>query len=173
MSEESNVTDKEKLENEAFSRISFRKKRTSERGKEHYERQRQSIGYVVGMSRFNIMQELMDNDPDHVYAFIAYMDGSEARQDLIDDATERDWWPVKRSDHPILERKYCNDVFRAKDVSGDDYIKRGGQLMMKRPRDIHDAEIAYFNSINRKSEEYSKQLRLFDHQYSGQVRPGL
>ncbi len=167
------VENKINLENDAFSKISFRKKKVVDRGKEHQTDDRAPINIHVGQSRFNIDPELMEADPDHVYAYIAYMDGSEPRQDYIDDATERDWWPVKRSEHPMLQQKYCNDVFRAKDESGDDYIKRGGQLLMKRPRDYHEAENAAFANLNKKHEEFSKSMKLFEHSYRGPIRPGF
>lgn len=104
------------------------------------ESTRSPLNVVTG-SRFNVPEVVTASDPEHQYGFIAYASGAEILQNTVDVAVEKGWWPVKRSDHPALSQRYFN-------VNGDDdkadYVRKGGQILMKRLKEDHIAEQELF-----------------------------
>jgi hypothetical protein len=100
------------------------------------ESTRSPLNVATG-SRFNVPEAVTASDPEHQYGFIAYSSGAEILQNTVDVAVEKGWWPVKRSEHPSLAQRYFN-------VNGDDdkadYVRKGGQILMKRLKEDHIAE---------------------------------
>jgi hypothetical protein len=162
----------EELENKAFESITFEKPKEKRKGTQRFHERdldgRPSISFHTG-SRFNVPQEVMDADPEHQYAFIPYVQGGEPCQDVIDEATERGYWPVSKTEHPKLAQRYVNDLY-ATSNKGDDYVKRGGQIMMRRPKELHEAENSEFLRINQRNEQLSKSMVLFEQQRHGPLQ---
>lgn len=129
--------------------------------------ERPPLDFSIG-SRFNIPKEITEADPDNIYGFIPYMAGGEQLQDIVDDAVERGWWPVLKSEHPILARRYLSDVFGKTEQC--DYIKKGGQIAMKRSRIDHDHEMDQYKQMDKRNEELRKTMVLFDKSNHGPLR---
>jgi hypothetical protein len=172
------------LENQLFEGITFEKPNPKEEMPEDKPRERrfnsrahqsrtsnerQALDYTMG-SRFNVPQEITEGDPDHQYGFVPYMANGEQLQDVVDDAVERGWWPVSKSEHPTLAKRYLTDLFGTNRTDQCDYIRKGGQIMMKISKEIHQAENAKWKSIDKKNEEFRKSMVLFDESRRGPLR---
>ncbi len=104
--------------------------------------ERPPIVYSNG-TRFNLPTDLINGDPDHKYSFIVYSSGNQEQKENYFEAIDRGYQPVRASEHPTLARRYNLSPFDRKEE--DDLIKRGGQILMKRPSDVHKAEEDYYN----------------------------
>lgn len=120
---------------------------------------RKPLLYSQG-SRFNIPKEVIDADPDHYYSFIVYSSMNEENRENFYDAIDRGYEAVKGSEHPILARRYDLSPFDKK--VEDDVIKRGGQILMKRPMEIHEEEMKIYNEHNHRQEYMAEMHRSRD-----------
>lgn len=147
-----------------------RQKRASLRSKTaRSSGERPALDFTIG-TRFNVPTELIESDQDHQYGFIPYMANGEQLQDVVDDAVERGWWPVLKSENPILARRYLSDLFGSNKSDRDNYIIKGGQIMMKRPKHIHEQEAAQYKEIDKRQEAFRKTMVLFDESKRGPLR---
>jgi hypothetical protein len=114
-----------------------------------------------------VPKSVRESDPDHVYAFVPYMSANQPWQESVDSACERGYEPVKKSEHPELSQRYVNDLFGKRDDFNNEYIRKGGQILMKRPKHLDDAENEEFLKINRRHEEMKKHMVIADESYRG------
>lgn len=106
-------------------------------------------------SKFNVPKEVIESDPEHSYHFVPYQSGGDDLINEYEDAIYgRGMMPVKCSEHPSLRRHVVDGPFKRSD---DDLYKIGGQILMKRPKEIDKAEQAYFDERNSR-DEYIRSL---------------
>jgi hypothetical protein len=152
----------------AFESITFKRptRPLPKKGSERDAEKRQSISFFQG-SRFNVPKSVRESDPDHVYAFVPYMTANMPWQESVDNACVRGYEPVKKSEHPELSQRYVTDLFGKREDFNNDYVRKGGQILMKRPKYLDDAENEEFLKNNRRHEEMSKHMILEDKSYRG------
>jgi hypothetical protein len=119
-------------------------------------------------SQFTIPQVVKDADPDYVYGFTAAVINNERLDDVIESALDKGWYPVSRHDNDILQRTYRTLTPRDKDT---DYIKKRGQIMMKRRSDMHEAEHRTFQKAQLQADEMRNNYIDRDHSISPQAGP--
>lgn len=122
------------------------------------KKERPAISISLG-SRFNLPQEILD-DEDYVYGWVAYSCNGEELQEAIDEAEDNYWEFVPKSEYPTLTRRYRHDLFGRKEE--DHLIKKGGQVLMKRLREIDEEYAKAYNERNLRDEEMKKNYVLFD-----------
>ncbi len=164
------IIEEEDLEAEDVPSDKPRERRASTRTQStRVSKERPALDFTIG-TRFNIPTEITEGDPDHQYGFIPYMANGEQLQDVVDDAVERGWWPVLKSEHPLLARRYLTDLYGSNKTDRDNYIIKGGQIVMKRLRSIHDAEQDKFKELDKRNETFRKSMVLFDESKRGPLR---
>ena len=112
-------------------------------------------------SRFNIPISVIKDDPDHAYSFVVYSSGNEEQKENYFDAIDRGYKPVPASEHPSLARNYELSPFERRE-DGDQLIRRGGQVLMKRPIELHDAENEHYDSEKQRQEYMADMYKQSD-----------
>lgn len=96
-------------------------------------------------SRFNVSDEVKDADPDHEYAYAPYACRNQDLSDDFDRTMERYWMPVEETLHPSLTRNRMVITVK-KRKSEDPYLRKGGQVMVRREKEYCEAEREYHDS---------------------------
>ncbi len=122
------------------------------------KKERPAITISLG-SRFNLPKEILD-DPDYVYGWVAYSCNGEELPEAVEEALDSYWLPVPKEEYPSLARRYIGDIFGRKEE--EQLIKKGGQVLMKRERDIDDEFAKAYNERNLRDEEMKNNYVLFD-----------
>lgn len=122
------------------------------------KKERPAITISLG-SRFNLPKEILD-DPDYVYGWVAYSCSGEELQQGVEEAFDSYWLPVPKDEYPTLSRRYISDVFGRKEE--DQLIRKGGQILMKREREIDDEFNKAYNERNERDQEMKNNYVLFD-----------
>jgi hypothetical protein len=168
------------IEDEIFSKMSFKKPEREPRVEdfaENIQRERRSSSRnadnrisserpaldmdISFGSKFNIPAPVQETDPDYVHGFVAYMANNEQLDDVVEDAMERGWFPCPKSDHPLMGRNYSNlsGGFRE---TNNEFTRKGGQIHMKRKKELHEAENKKFTSQNQRQDELRNYHRRDD-----------
>jgi hypothetical protein len=117
--------------------------------------------FSLNDSMFNLPKALREKNSDYICAFIP-IEGRGNNNDPyggLDEAVNKYWWPIDRSEDPELSRRYFNIAGRNHDAN---LIKYKGQVAMKRLKTIHEQEMEMYNKLNQKNEELKKNMTLFD-----------
>lgn len=114
-----------------------------------------------GGSKFNVPLDVTDSDPDHVYSYVVYSSGNFEQRENYYEAMDRGWKPVAASQHPSLARNYNINPFGTRD-EGDQLIRKGGQVLMKRTIEEDDAEKAFYDAENRRQQYMSDMYKQQD-----------
>ena len=151
------MEDIKQSEKDAFgSPISRRSRTTESRAFESRVPSQRSPIVFGTASRFNVPAEVMKDDPDHKYGFVVYSSGNVEQRENFYEAMDRGWKPVPAAEHPSLARNYELSPFGNRE-EGDQLIRRGGQILMKRPLDIHEAEEEHYDS-EKKRQQYMSDM---------------
>lgn len=114
-------------------------------------------------SRFNVPESVLKSDDDHAYSYIVYSSGNIEQKENYNDAIDRFYQPVLASDHPDLARNYEMNPFG--DRGEEQLIKRGGQVLMKRKKEIHEAENAHYDAENYRQQYMAEMYKQADPRY--------
>ena len=106
----------------------------------------------------------MKDDPDHKYSFVVYSSGNTDQKENYYDAMDRGWEPVPANEHPSLARNYELSPFGRID-EGDQLIKRGGQILMKRTVELDEAEHRYYDSETQRQQYMADMYKQADPRY--------
>lgn len=117
-----------------------------------------------GGTRFNVPPSVMKDDPDHVYGFVVYSSGNTEQKENYYEAMDRGWKPVPAAEHPSLSRGYEMTPFERRE-EGDQLIRRGGQILMKRTTETHTAEQDYFDSEKQRQQYMADMYKQNDPRY--------
>ena len=116
------------------------------------------VSYMMG-SRFNLPEQLVENLRKSGYepGWIAYSRAKVEDKENYFDAVDREYQPIMASEAPELSRKYDLNPFGSREE--DTLIRRGGQILMKRPIEAHLAEQQHYNEIHMRQQQQSDLFR--------------
>lgn len=123
---------------------SSKKTRDSNRISKNSDMGRKPLDFSSG-SRFNVPEEIIEGDPDHVYSFVV------KEEETLNDAINVGWSPVKMEEHPSFQRQYLllNENSNKELAS---LVSKGGQVLMKIPK-----------------EKFCKNLNKYEMQHKNQI----
>jgi hypothetical protein len=111
---------------------------------------------VFNQSRFNLPMSFLMKNRDWVYAFMAYRsNGHECRDTYIEEC-QRYWGAVGQDEYDAQHMANFRSPFSRKDDT-EGLVTRGGQILMKRRRDIHEMEQEGYEAKNRESMRFLKK----------------
>ena len=116
------------------------------------------VSYMMG-SRFNLPEQLVENLRKSGYepGWIAYSRAKTEDKENYFDAIDREYQPILASEAPELARRYELNPFGNREE--DSLIRRGGQILMKRPIEAHQAEQKHYNEIHLRQQQHSDLFR--------------
>jgi hypothetical protein len=119
------------------------------------------------VSVFNVPKEVQDSDPDHIYGFVPYLGNDDQSQNPFERAMEEEYWkPVERNEHPILARRYSDEILgRTHEFSK--YVRRRGQILVKRPKDVHKARLKEYENELKHQQDSQKHMKFWDKSRTG------
>lgn len=97
------------------------------------------------VSQFNI-DETTRADKRYKFGYVPYIVGNDEVHLPYDNAVRKGWEKAPASEYSQLRRIH-DDPFRRRDAE-DDFIRNGGQLMMRRPIEIDEAEDQHYIEEN-------------------------
>ena len=103
--------------------------------------------------RFNIDPAIQARFPNLVLAWIVYSHRNEEDRENYQDAVERKYMPVLKSEVPEYDQDAYLTPFDQSERGNDKLIRRGGQIMMKRLKTYHKAENDYWNNMHRQQQD--------------------
>lgn len=98
------------------------------------------------VSRFNFDPSILA-DKRYEFGFTPYIVNNDQVMQNFDNAMYRGWECMEASEYPQAKRVYKHDPFRRRE-SEDDFIRVGGQIAMRRPIELKEAEDRYFDEEN-------------------------
>lgn len=110
-------------------------------------------------SQFNVPEEIIKSDLDHKYCFVVRESMGEEQRENYYRSTRRGFFPVLASEHPSLSRNYDEGPFK-KVSELDKYICCGGQILMKRRKEDHDAEEEMYNIQNMRERNIAETFKV-------------
>lgn len=132
--------------------------------------ERPPIAYGL-LSRFNISKEIIKSYADQGYElnWVMYSSGNVEQKENYFSAIERNHIPVLASEHPEFRRNYDMNPFGEKNPV-DQFISKGGQILMKRKEEYCAAEREHYDSENRR-QDFMTEMHRMSAQNPGSVRP--
>lgn len=114
-------------------------------------------------SRFNVPESVLKSDDDHAYSYICYSSGNEEQTENYWDAVDRHYKPVPPAEHPALSRDSGLSPFGNRDRDeGNNFIRKGGQILMKRKKEYHEAENAHYDAENHRQQYMAEMYKQVD-----------
>jgi hypothetical protein len=96
------------------------------------------------LGRFNIDPIIQARFPHHVLAWVVYTRANEEERENYEYAIERGYIPVMKEEIAEYNRSAYMSPFDREQKGNDQLIRRGGQIMMKRLKEDHEAESNYW-----------------------------
>jgi hypothetical protein len=110
---------------------------------------------VFNQSRFNLPPAFLLKNREWVYSFVAFRSNGFECRDTYAEQCSRYWAPVGLEEYEEQHMGTYRSPFGRKDDT-DGLVERGGQILMKRRRDIHDMEEAAYDKRNAESMKFLK-----------------
>lgn len=119
-----------------------------------------------GISRFNLPPALVSRlkDNDEVASWVVYSSGNTEQKENYYNAIDRHYKPIAGCDYPELARQYEMSPFASRE-EGDQLIRRGGQVLMKRALNVQEAEDDYYDSEKQRQEYMADMYKQADPRY--------
>jgi len=132
--------------------------------------ERPPIVFGLG-SRFNLPPQLVQRfkDDGYVLSWVVYSSGGSDHKENYYEAIDKGYQPLPASAAPELMRQYELTPFGdgKREEASNQLIQKGGQTLMKRPIEIHNAEEDFYDSENQRQQYMSDLYR------AGQANPSL
>jgi len=97
-------------------------------------------------SQFNFSESILA-DKRYQFGWTPYIVSNEEIHQNYNKALDSGWECMEASEYPQLRRTYKHDPFRKREDE-EEFIKRGGQIAMRRNMDIKEAEDKHFDEEN-------------------------
>jgi len=111
---------------------------------------------VFNQSRFNLPMAFLMKNRDWVYAFMAFRsNGFECRDTYVEEC-QKYWGAVTQEEYEEQYMSNFRSPFSRKDDT-EGLVTRGGQILMKRRRDIHEMEQQGYETKNVASMKFLKK----------------
>lgn len=130
-------------------RTPIKRSRTSYRSAESRVADERKPIVFAHVSEFNINPSILA-DTRYRFGFVPYMRRNNEIHTEYDRAVSMGW--VKASKNEYAQAQRIDDPFRRRHDE-DDFVRTGGQIMMKRPVEIDDAERRHYDAENAHSDE--------------------
>jgi hypothetical protein len=111
----------------------------------------------LGIVSLNVPKEYVDSMPGWHFLFVAYSNNGKEFNKNVDDALNRGYTFVLRSEHPSLLKNSSINPFAGQENEMDKYYTMSGHILAKRPIEVHRRELDYINALNKDQDSVRKE----------------